>query len=92
VLLREHNLDTDVALKTFAGNFPLWRPAGDQPGLFQINSDKAYGVGWQTRAFQETALDCLSYFRSLSENLEWDDYLPYEKERQILDAWALRAK
>jgi 2'-hydroxyisoflavone reductase len=62
MFLREHNLDTDAALKTFAGNFPLWRPAGDQPGLFQINSDKAYGVGWQPRAFQETALDCLSYF------------------------------
>jgi 2'-hydroxyisoflavone reductase len=90
--LREHGLDTDVALKTFAGNFPLWRPAGDKPGLFQINSEKAYRVGWQTRAFQETALDCLAYFRSLRENLAWDDYLPYEREQQILDAWAHSAK
>lgn len=30
--LREHGLDTDSALNTFAGNFPLWRPAGAQPG------------------------------------------------------------
>jgi 2'-hydroxyisoflavone reductase len=90
--LREHGLDTDAALKTFAGNFPLWRPTGNQPGLFQINSEKAYGAGWQTRAFRETALDCLMYFRSLKENLAWDDYLPYEREQQILDAWAHRAE
>jgi nucleoside-diphosphate-sugar epimerase len=91
IFLREHGLDTDAGLKTFAGNFPLWRPAGDQPGLFQISSEKAYGVGWQPRAFQETALDCLSYFRSLSENLAWDDYLPYEREQKVLAAWAHRA-
>jgi nucleoside-diphosphate-sugar epimerase len=90
--LREHGLDTDSALNTFAGNFPLWRPAGARPGLFQISSAKAFGAGWQTRAFQETALDCLSYFRTLRENLEWDDYLSEDKERQVLDAWAHRVQ
>jgi 2'-hydroxyisoflavone reductase len=90
--LREHGLDTDTAIKTFAGNFPLWRPVGNQPGLFQISSDKAYGAGWQTRAFPETALDCLGYFRSLREHLAWDDYLPYEREQQVLDAWAASHK
>ena len=88
--LREHGLETDLALHTFAGNFPLWRPAGARPGLFQISSEKAFRAGWQTRTFQETALDCLSYFRSLSEELEWEDYLPEAKERQVLEAWAHR--
>jgi 2'-hydroxyisoflavone reductase len=90
--LREHGLEIDSVLKTYAGNFPLWRPAGAQPGLFQISSEKAFKAGWQTRAFQETALDCMSYFRSLSEVLEWDDYLSEGKERQVLEAWAHRVK
>ena len=90
--LREHGLDTDSALNTFAGNFPLWRPAGTHPALFQVSSEKAFRAGWQIRAFQETALDCLSYFRSVRENLAWDDYLSEDRERQILDAWAHRVK
>jgi hypothetical protein len=90
--LREHGLETDSALHTFAGNFPLWRPAGAQRGLFQISSEKAFRAGWQTRNFQETALDCLSYFRSLHENLAWDDYLSEDKEREVLEAWTHRAK
>lgn len=85
--LREHGLETDSVLKTFAGNFPLWRPADAQPGLFQISSDKALQAGWQTRAFQETALDCLVSFRSQREGLQWEDYLSAEKERQVLAAW-----
>jgi 2'-hydroxyisoflavone reductase len=90
--LRAHGLETDFASNTFAGNFPLWRPAGAQPGLFQISSEKAFGVGWKTRAFQETALDCLGYFRSRRETLDWDDYLTPEKEKQVLDAWEHRAR
>lgn len=84
--LREHGLETDSVLKTFAGNFPLWRPADAQPGLFQISSAKAFRAGWQTRPFQETALDCLVYFRCLREG-PWDDYLSAEKEQQVLSAW-----
>jgi 2'-hydroxyisoflavone reductase len=90
--LRSQGLETDSALNTFAGNFPLWRPVGDQPGLFQISSAKAFGVGWQTRAFRETALDCLLSFRSLQETLDWSDYLAAEKERHVLDAWQHRAR
>ena len=67
--LRAHGLDTDSALNTFAGNFPFWRPAGAHPGLYQISSEKAFRVGWQTRAFRETAIDCLGFFRSLREDL-----------------------
>jgi 2'-hydroxyisoflavone reductase len=90
--LRAHGLETDSALNTFAGNFPLWRPTGTQPGLFQISSEKAFGVGWTTRPFRETALDCLYYFRSLRERLDWDDYLTADKEKQVLDAWQHRTK
>ena len=89
--LREHGLETDFALGTFAGNFPFWRPVGAQRGLWQVNSEKAFREGWQTRAFQETALDCLTYFRSLGEVLDWSDYLSSEKEKQVLDAWERRS-
>jgi 2'-hydroxyisoflavone reductase len=86
--LRQHQLETDFALDVFGGNFPLWRPAGAHPGLYQISSEKAFRSGWQTRAFEETALDCLTYFRSQGDTLDWTDYLSADKEKQVLDAWA----
>jgi len=89
--LHQHGLETDFTLGLFAGNFPFWRPAGAKPGLYQISSDKAFRAGWQTRAFHETALDCLTYFRSLGETLDWDDYLSADKEKQVLEAWAHRS-
>jgi 2'-hydroxyisoflavone reductase len=89
--LRQQGLETDDALGLFAGNFPLWRPSGANSGLFQISSEKAFRSGWQTRPFEETAFDCLSYFRSRREHLDWDDYLPAAKERQVLAAWANRS-
>jgi 2'-hydroxyisoflavone reductase len=89
--LHQHGLETDIALGLYAGNFPLWRPAGVNPGLFQISSDKAFRAGWQTRAFQETALDCLADFRSLDVTFMWADYLSANKEKQVLDAWEHRS-
>lgn len=89
--LRQHGLETDSALRTFAGNFPLWRPKGAQPGLFQVSSEKAFRAGWQIRAFQETALDCLTDFRSRTQTLDWEDYLSAQKEAQVLEAWQRRA-
>jgi len=89
--LHQHGLETDFALGVFAGNFPFWRPAGAMPGLWQISSEKAFRAGWQTRAFQETALDCLSSFRSRDETLDWNDYLSADKEKQVLDAWVHRS-
>lgn len=89
--LHQHGLDTDFALGLFAGNFPFWRPPGAKPGLYQVSSEKAFRAGWQTRAFQETALDCLAYFHSLNEALDWEDYLSADKEKQVLDAWAHRS-
>jgi 2'-hydroxyisoflavone reductase len=89
--LQEHQLETDSALGVFAGNFPFWRPPGSKPRLFQISSEKAYRAGWQTRAFDETALDCLTNFRSRSETLDWTDYLSPFKEKEVLDAWLHRS-
>lgn len=86
--LHQHQLETDVALGLFAGNFPFWRPAGAKPGLYQVSSEKAFRSGWRTRAFEETALDCLISFRSLNETLGWTDYLSADKEKQVLEAWA----
>jgi len=88
--LRQHGLETDFALGVFAGNFPLWRPVGDNQGLCQISSEKAFRAGWQTRPFNETALDALAYFRPQAPRLYWSDYLPPEKEKQVLDAWLHR--
>ncbi|HXR15209.1 MAG TPA: NAD-dependent epimerase/dehydratase family protein [Terriglobales bacterium] len=85
--LHQHQLETDFTLGLFAGNFPFWRPSGAHPGLYQISSEKAFRAGWQTRPFEETALDCLTSFRSQGENLDWTDYLSADKEKQVLDAW-----
>src|SRR5262249_38518625 len=73
-------------LHTFAGNFPLWRPAGDHPGLFQISSEKAFHMGWKTRLFQETALDCLISLCSRGEYLDWTDalFLPTRSNRSSM--------
>lgn len=89
--LQQHGLETDSALGLFAGNFPFWRPPGAKPGLWQVSSEKAFRAGWQTRGFQETAFDCLSYFRSRGETLDWEDYLSPEKENQVLEAWENRS-
>jgi hypothetical protein len=89
--LHQHQLEVDTALNTFAGNFPFWRPDPALRGLYQISSAKAFGAGWRTRPFEETALDCLIYYRSLGESLDWNDYLPPSREKQVLDAWAQRS-
>lgn len=88
--LRQHGLETDLTLGLFAGNFPHWRPVGAKPGLYQISSGKAFRAGWQTRAFEETAADCLIYFHSLGETLDWSDYLSADKEKHVLNAWLHR--
>jgi 2'-hydroxyisoflavone reductase len=89
--LERHDLQTDFKLGLYAGNFPHWRPPGAKPGLYQISSEKAFRAGWQTRPFRETATDCLTYFRSLGDTLDWTDYLPADKEKQVIDAWQRRA-
>jgi 2'-hydroxyisoflavone reductase len=89
--LQQHGLETDFALNLYAGNFPHWRPTHAKPGLYQVSSEKAFRAGWQTRAFRETALDCLTYFHSLGETLDWNDYLSSDKEKQVLDAWKRRS-
>jgi 2'-hydroxyisoflavone reductase len=89
--LHQHGLETDFALGVLAGNFPFWRPAGAMPGLWQVSSEKAFRAGWQTRAFGETALDCLTSFSSRGETLDWNDYLCGDKEKQVLEAWARRS-
>ena len=89
--LHEHQLETDYTLNLHGGNFPLWRPTDAHPGVYQISSEKAFDAGWQTRSFEETALDCLTYFRSQGDSLDWTDYLSADKEKQVLDAWAHRS-
>jgi hypothetical protein len=89
--LHQQQLETDATLKTFAGNFPFWRPDPANRGLYQVSSEKAFSAGWRTRSFEETALDCLTSYRSRGETLDWSDYLSPDKEKQVLNAWAHRS-
>jgi 2'-hydroxyisoflavone reductase len=89
--LHQHGLETDATLGIHGGNFPFWRPAGDSPGLYRISSDKAFRAGWTLRSFDETALDCLAYYRSTGAIRDWTDYLSADKEQAVLDAWAHRS-
>ena len=88
--LHAHGLDPDATLHTFAGNFPHWRPPGAHPGLYRVSSEKAFRAGWTTRPFEETARDCLGYYRSSGAIEDWTDYLSPDKEHAVLDAWAHR--
>jgi len=90
--LDQHRLDSDSVLHLHGGNFPFWRPAGTQPGVYQVNSDKAFRAGWQTRPFEETSLDCLATYRSGYPDMSWwKDHMSPEKEKEVLDAWAHRS-
>lgn len=85
--LREHGLDSDVVLHTFAGNFPFWRPDPSNQGLYRVSSEKAFQAGWRTRAFDETAFDCLNDYYS-AHIMEPSAFLSPAKEKEILSAWA----
>ena len=87
--LREHGLETDSALHTFAGNFPFWIPETDYQGLYRVSSAKAFAAGWQTRPFEETALDCLNDF--YSGQSPRPNYLTAAREKEVLEAWKKRA-
>ncbi len=83
--LHEHGLETDDALHTFAGNFPLWRPDPKNQGLFRVSSEKAYATGWKTRSFEETAADALSFY--YSSQMDPPNFLTAAKEKEVLSAW-----
>ena len=86
--LHEHGLEPDVVLHTFAGNFPFWRPDPSNQGLYRVSSDKAFKAGWRTRAFEETAFDCLNDF--YSGRVDRPNFLPAAKEKEVLQAWTRR--
>ena len=88
--LHQQGLETDSLLHTFAGNFPFWRPDPSNAGLYRVSSEKAYKAGWRTRAFEETALDCLDDYYSL-RIMEESTFLSPDKEKEVLLAWAKRA-
>ena len=87
--LREHGLETDNALHTFVGNFPLWIPETEYQGLYRVSSAKAFAAGWQTRPFEETAFDCLNDF--YSGQSPRPNYLTAAREKEVLEAWKKRA-
>ena len=87
--LHEHGLEPDVVLHTFAGNFPLWRPDPSNQGLFRVSSEKAFKAGWRTRAFEETAFDCLNDFYA-AQAIDPPNFLSATKEKEVLSAWAHR--
>lgn len=87
--LHQQGLEPDAVLHTFAGNFPFWRPDPTNQGLYRVSSEKAFRAGWQTRPFQETALDCLEDFYS-QHLMDRSGFLSRGKEKEVLDAWAHR--
>ncbi|MGO8818937.1 MAG: hypothetical protein ACLQVG_30225 [Terriglobia bacterium] len=89
--LHQHGLETDAVLNTFAGNFPFWRPDPATRGLYQVSSAKAFAAGWRTRPFEETALDCLIDYATVTQTVDWSDYLSTNSEKMVLDAWAQRS-
>src|SRR6266568_1298863 len=82
--LHEHGLETDSALHTFVGNFPLWIPETEYQGLYRVSSAKAFAAGWQTRPFEETAFDDLSDF--YSGQSPRPNYLTAAREKEVLEA------
>jgi len=85
--LHEQGLEPDVVLHTFAGNFPFWRPDPSNQGLYRVSSEKAFKAGWRTRAFEETAFDCLNDFYS-TQVMDRPNLLTAAKEKEVLSAWA----
>lgn len=86
--LHEHGLDSDYALRTFDGNFPLWIPEQDFQGIYRVSSEKAFRAGWATRPFDETAFDCLRDFHA--GELKRSTMLSAEKEAEVIKAWRER--
>ena len=87
--LADQGLVSDRLLHTYAGNFPYWHPEPETQGFYRVSSEKAYRAGWRTRAFEETAFDCLSDFYS-GEFMPRPAFLSPEKEKAVLSAWADR--
>jgi 2'-hydroxyisoflavone reductase len=88
--LHEQGLESDAVLHTFVGNFPLWLPDQKDQGLYRVSSAKAFAAGWQTRPFNETALDDLTDF--YSGQSPRPNYLTAVREKEVLEAWKNRSK
>jgi nucleoside-diphosphate-sugar epimerase len=87
--LHEHGLEADaLTASPFARNFPFWLPDRKLHGLFHASAAKALATGWQTRPFEETALDCLMDFHS--GRLQTSTALSTTKEKEVLEAWKNR--
>jgi len=86
--LHQHGIDS-VYLSNWLRKFPDWRPEPSMKGFFQISSEKAYGVGWQTRPLRDTLIDCLEYFASI-DGYQWKDTLSPEEEAKLLELWEHR--
>jgi 2'-hydroxyisoflavone reductase len=87
--LREHGLEADgLSPEPFARKFPLWISDPKFQGLYRISNAKALAAGWQTRAFEETALDCLTDF--YSGRIQVSTGLSKQKEKEVLAAWKQR--
>ena len=88
--LHQQGLDPDSVLHVFAGNFPFWRPDPNNAGIYRASSEKAFRAGWRTRAFEETAWDCLDDYYSAHVMGE-SGFLSAAKEKEVLQAWEARA-
>jgi len=82
----------------FVRFFPLWMAHDAPQGFFQISGEKALKTGWKRRAFTETALDALEWYRERDARVpanagpagHWFDPLPPDREAEIIKRWKAR--
>jgi 2'-hydroxyisoflavone reductase len=69
---------------------PLWLHAPEYAGMLSVEPDAAFAAGLETRPLAETARDTLAWVNGGDVPTDPPAGLAREKERQLLDVWALK--
>ena len=85
---------TEQGVRPWA-DMPVWVPnAGEMAGLSQIDVSRAFAAGMKIRNRNETALDTLNWFKTLSEERQETlrAGIKPEREQEVLAEWFMREK
>ncbi len=85
---------TEQGVRPWA-DMPVWVPnAGEMAGLSQIDVSRAFAAGMKIRNRNETALDTLNWFKTLSEERQETlrAGIKPEREQEVLAEWFIREK
>lgn len=85
---------TEQGVRPWA-DMPVWVPnAGEMAGLSQIDVSRAFAAGMKIRNRNETALDTLNWFKTLSEERQETlrAGIKSEREQEVLAEWFMREK